>query len=109
MRKVVTGFVALVFVAIFATALIAGEEVAIKPVASNCSAPQAASCSGSQITVLRRSPLRSLFANCRARRAARQASRASCAGTQTIEVVQEVVVVPRRTLRVLNCSSGRCP
>lgn len=108
MRKVVTGFAAFVLVAIFATALIAGEEKAIEPVASNFYAPQSASCSGPRISVLRKAPLRSLFANCRAKRAARQASRASCAGTKKIEVVQEVLVVPRRTLRVLNCNNGQC-
>lgn len=104
MRKVVTGFAAFAFVAFLATGLIAGEQAEVVPVASNCSAPQASSCGGAQITVLRRAPLRSFFANCRARRAARS----SCAGVQTVEVAREIVVIPRRTLRVLNCSNGQC-
>lgn len=108
MRKVVTGFAALAFVAFLATGLIAGEQAEVVPVASNCSAPQASSCGGAQITVLRRAPLRSFFANCRARRAARQAARSSCAGVQAVEVAREIVVIPRRTLRVLNCSNGQC-
>ena len=104
MRKVVTGFAAFAFVAFLATGLIAGEQAEVQPVASSCSAPQASSCGGAQITVLRRAPLRSFFANCRARRAARL----SCAGVQTVEVAREIVVIPRRTLRVLNCSNGQC-
>jgi hypothetical protein len=27
---------------------------------------------------------------------------------QTVEVAREIVVIPRRTLRVLNCSNGQC-
>ena len=88
MRKVVTGFAAFAFVALLATGLIAGEQAAVEPVASNCSAPQASNCGGARISVLRRAPLRSFFANCRARQAARRAARSSCAGVQTVEVAR---------------------
>lgn len=104
MRKVVTGFAAFAFVALLTSGLIAGEQAEVVPVSSNCSAPQAASCGEASISVLRKAPLRSFFANCRARRAAKL----SCAKVQAVKVTRKIVMFPRRTLPVLNCSNGQC-